>query len=98
VSEDGRKLTLTLERSSTAGSARVRYTVSSGTAVAKLDFRSYSGRVSFRRGSSTAKFSVSIVNDRIKEDGETFTVTLSQPSQGWSIGNGAASVTIIDND
>lgn len=98
VSEDGRRLMLTLERSSTAGSARVHFTATSGTAASKSDYRSYSGTVNFRRGSSTAKFSVSIVNDRLKEDAETFTVNLSQPSQGWSIGNGTATVTIIDND
>ncbi len=98
VSEDGRRVTLALERSSSAGSARVRYAAASGTAVPRADYRSFSGTVSFRPGISTARISVSIVNDRNKEDDETFTVNLSSPSSGWSIGSGTATVTIIDND
>jgi hypothetical protein len=55
--------------------------------------------VSFRHGQTTAAITITLVNDRVKEGDEAFTVTLSQPSPGWTIGrNATATVTITDND
>jgi hypothetical protein len=41
---------------------------------------------------------VPLVNDRVKEGPESFTVTLSRPSSGWTVREATATVTITDND
>ena len=99
VSEGGRRVTLTVRRSSTEGTARLNFATAPGTALAGSDFRARSGSVSFRRGQSMAVITISLVNDRVKESEETFTVTLSRPSTGWTLGSTTtATVTITDND
>ena len=99
VGEGERRVTLTLQRSTTEGTARVRYATADGTAVNRADYRARSGTVSFRRGEATATVTISLTNDRVKESDETFTVTLSQPSTGWTFGSTTtATVTITDND
>ena len=99
VSEGGRRVTLTVRRSSTEGTARLNFATAPGTALARSDFRARSGSVSFRRGQSMAVITISLVNDRVKESDETFTVTLSQPPAGWTLGSTATTtVTITDND
>ena len=98
VNEGGRRLTVTVERLSGTGAASVRYATAEGTARAQSDFKSASGTLRFASGATTASFSVSLVNDRTKEDPENFGISLSSPSAGWSLGTAAATVTITDND
>lgn len=99
VNEGERRVTLTIDRAFTNGTASVRFATADGTALNRSDFRSRSGIVRFRHGQSAATITITLVNDRVKEGDEAFTVTLSQPSSGWTIGaNGTATVTITDND
>jgi hypothetical protein len=99
VSEGARRVTLTVTRESPVEAASVRFATADGTALNRSDFRSRSGIVRFRHGQSAATITITLVNDRVKEGDEAFTVTLSQPSSGWTIGaNGTATVTITDND
>jgi hypothetical protein len=98
VSEGQRSVVLRIDRSHVGEAVRLRYTTSSGTAVAKSDFKASSGTVFFRERSSTALVSVPLVNDRVKEGPESFTVTLSRPSSGWTVREATATVTITDND
>lgn len=99
VNEGARRVTLTLERTTTAGTATVRYATVNGSARAKSDFKAASGTVTFRPGQWQATVSITIVNDRRREGQEEFSVALSRPSSGWTLGGGgSATVTIIDDD
>ena len=99
VNEGERRVTLTIDRAWANGSASVRFATAGGTALPRSDFRARTGTVSFRHGQTTAAVTITLVNDRVKEGDEAFTVTLSQPSPGWTIGgNATATVTITDND
>jgi trypsin len=99
VGEGERRVTLTLTRQSPVDTASVRFATAGGTALPRSDFRARTGTVSFRHGQTTAAITITLVNDRVKEGDEAFTVTLSQPSPGWTIGrNATATVTITDND
>jgi len=99
VGEGERRVTLTLTRQSPVDRASVGFATAGGTALPRSDFRARTGTVSFRHGQTTAAVTITLVNDRVKEGDEAFTVTLSQPSPGWTIGgNATATVTITDND
>ena len=99
VNEGQRRVTLTLQRSSVESAARVSFGTANGTALNRADYRGTSSTVRFRKGQATATITISITNDRKKEGDETFTVTLSKPSNGWALGRTATTVvTITDND
>ena len=99
VKEGERRVTLTLQRSSVESAARVSFGTANGTALNRADYRGTSSTVRFRKGQATATITISITNDRKKEGDETFTVTLSKPSNGWALGRTATTVvTITDND
>jgi hypothetical protein len=68
-------------------------------ATAGRDYVQVSGRLTFQPGQASATIEVPIIDDRVKEEPETFTVSLSEASAGWWSGDtGTATVTIIDND
>lgn len=99
VSEEQRTVTLTVQRSSGAGTATVRYITSNNTAVSPSDYRSKTGTVRFARNTTTAKITISLKNDRVREGDESFFVNLSNPSSGFSIGETQqAIVSIADDD
>ena len=96
---EGATFTFTLTRSgSLTNSSSVAYAVGGGANAA--DFAGGvlpSGSVSFASGAASASFSVSTVNDTTVEPDETFTVTLSNPSNA-TIATGSASSSIANND
>ncbi len=98
VTEGTTTLAIPVTRSSGSGSASVKYATSNGSAVAGQDYTAKSGTLSFAAGVTTQNISLSITNDSLYEVDETFTVALSSPSSGWSLGSPAtATVTIKDN-
>ena len=76
--------------------ARVHYATADGTARAGEDYRARSGRVDFEAFQTTKTVSVPIINDAVREDGETFTLVLSDP-YGAPIADGEATGTILDD-
>ena len=76
--------------------AWVDYATADGTARAGEDYRATSGRVKFRKRETTKTVSVPIINDAVEEDGETFTLVLSDP-EGALIADGEATGTIVDD-
>ena len=76
--------------------AWVHYATADGTARAGEDYRATSGRVKFRKRETTKTVSVPIINDAVEEDGETFTLVLSDP-EGALIADGEATGTILDD-
>ena len=76
--------------------AWVHYATADGTARAGEDYRARSGRVKFEAMETTKTVSVPIINDAVEEDGETFTLVLSDPD-GALIADGEATGTILDD-
>ncbi len=99
VNEAGRRLTLTVTRTLAAGRASVVVATVPGSAAARADFRAVSRKLSFRPGVTSASVTISIVNDRLAEGLESFTVMLSSPSAGFSLGDkSTATVSITDDE
>ena len=75
----------------------VSYRTRDGTAMAGSDYTSTEGTLTFDAGDMEQTITVSVQDDSTPEDPETFTVELRSPS-GATIGNGAATGTISDDD
>ena len=84
----------------TGPAATLFWAVTDGTAIAGKDYVSDSrGTVTIPAGAGAATFQVMTINDRIDEDDETFTVTLSGPPIiNFDSGGGTATGIIRDDD
>ena len=91
------KVTVTLS-AKWSSAITVAWTAVSGTAMAGTDFKAASGTIKFAAGATTATISISILGDRTPESMETFTIVLSNPTGGATLGQATATVTIVDND
>ncbi len=87
-------VTLTPDSSQTV---TVAYATSDGTATQPADYTSTSGTLTFNPGITEQTISVPIATDSIDETDETFTVTLSSPTNA-AILDGTAVGTIVDDD
>ncbi len=68
-----------------------------GSAVQPADYATGSGTVTFAPGDTGETLTVSVVGDVLDEAAETFTVTLSNPTNA-TIADGSATGTITDDD
>ena len=100
VSEEAGPAMITLVRAAgSSGAVSVDYSMTAGTATAGSDFTITSGTVSFADGQTTATFPVQIIDDAQPEDAETINLSLSNATNGATIGvRTAATVTIVKND
>ena len=99
VDEDSSTVSLTVALSGASGQAMtVDYATADGTAKAGSDYTATSGMLTFRSGEKSKTVSISITNDSIDENNETFTVSLSDPSGAMLGSADEATVTIIDDD
>lgn len=81
------------------GAVTVDYTTADGTALAGADYTSTIGTLSWADGDTAAKtITVPIIDDTTDETDETFTVTLSNATNGATLGTATQTVTITDND
>jgi hypothetical protein len=79
----------------------VDYTTADGTALsAQPDYTAViAGTATILAGNTTANYTISVTNDIIVENSETFSVTLSNPSAGINLGtNTTHTYTILDDD
>jgi len=96
--------TFTVARSgTTAGASTAAFAVtgSGANAAAAADFPGGvlpTGTVSFAAGETSKTITVNVAGDSTVESAENFTVTLSNPSAGATIGTAAASGTILNDD
>jgi hypothetical protein len=91
-------LTVTLSAAS-ASTVTVGYATANGTATAGSDYQATSGTLTFAPGVTTQTISITIYGDKTKEPNETFTVTLSNPTNATiASGAGTATVTITNDD
>ncbi len=90
----------------TGETGTVNYTTADGTAQAGVDYTAQSLRqitlnAPAQTGAPAATISIPTVEDELSEVTETFTVTLSNPAVGFSLGDAehrTATATILDND
>lgn len=99
VNESGTNVLITVIRTNgLAGSPSVSYTTSDGTAIANVNYRPASGRLTFGPGVTNQSFLVPIIDDHISEpQGLYFNLKLTSISSA-SYGTSNAVVNIIDND
>ena len=99
VNEAGTSLIFTVSRALTGTAGSVSYATTAGTAAAGSDFTSASGSVTFAAADTSKTFTVALLNDADLESPESFTVSLSAPTGGLSLGSPVSStVTITDGD
>jgi Calx-beta domain/Bacterial Ig domain len=78
---------------------RVTYDTANGSATAGSDFAQQSNKtISFAPGETSKQISVPITNDNVPEPTEQFSVTLSAPTGGASLGKATGTGTIQDED
>ncbi len=77
---------------------QVQFATSNGTAASGVDFTAAAGNLNFAIGDASKTITVSIAADSTVEANETFTVTLSNPTSGATLGTAAAAGTITNDD
>jgi hypothetical protein len=110
ASEDSVYFTVTVTRSDASSAATVDYATSdpaglancdtsNGVASQRCDYTLAFGRLRFAAGESSRSIFISVIDDVYADGNETFTLTLSNPSAGTSLGTQtSATLTITDND
>ena len=100
VLESKPSVLLTVKRTGGLANADVTYTTANGTATSGSDFTGTgSGLLHFAAGKTSATITIPILQDTDGEGSETFSVTLSSPTAGGSLGAPATTtVTIQDED
>ncbi len=83
--------------SRSSGYVTVNYATADGTATAGEDYTATSGTLTFAPWEVEKKVSVAIIDDAVEDSGETFTLVLSDPSNG-SLANTEATGTIFNTD
>ncbi|HVF75726.1 MAG TPA: Calx-beta domain-containing protein [Acidimicrobiales bacterium] len=89
--------TVTLTGTPNPAGTTVNYATTPGSATAPADFASETGSVTLTATKTTDTIVIDVTDDTIDETAESFTVTLSNPSNG-TIDDGEATGTITDND
>ncbi len=81
VSESNTTVTVNLIRTGASHTAvAVRYATLAGTATAGSDFTAASGLLSFAAGETNKAISLTVIDDRVAEAGEVFSLRLSGPT------------------
>ena len=75
----------------------VQYATASGTATSGTDFTAVSNTLTFEANETTKTVTVPTTDDSVDEPNETFTLTLSNPTNA-TLGDATATGTINDND
>ena len=90
--------TVRLSRADATDAVTVMYSTADGTAAAGSDYIAVSGTLSFAVGEDDQTVSVPLVDDDDVEDAETFGLVLGSPSSNAELGDGEASVLVLDDD
>jgi hypothetical protein len=92
------RIELTVNLSDPAASdVTVNYATAPGTAT-KTDFVSKHGTLTIKAGATTGFLVFVMHGDAMVEPNESFTVTISNPSGGASIGRATGTATILNDD
>jgi hypothetical protein len=95
----GTVILIVIRTGSSSGPANVQYSTANVTAFAGADYTPQSGTLSWADGDTSSKtITISITDDSLDENNETFTVTLGSPIGVGLSSPSSAIVTIVDND
>jgi hypothetical protein len=92
-----RGVTATLSAAS-ATPVSVSYATGDGSASSGSDYTAQTGTITFAPGQTSRLILLAARDDLTFESNETFTVQLSNPTGGATIGTGTATATIVDDD
>ncbi len=96
---DGVARVTILRTNGTSGVVSLNYYTTDGTALAGSDYAASSGTVTFADGEFSKTLTIPLINDAIAEPAETFTLTVTNASNGASlIGPTTVAVTIMDDE
>jgi len=97
---EGTNSGFTVTKTGTAtGSCDVSYATANGTAAAPGDYTTASGTLTFTSAQTSQPVSVTTIDDTTGESAETFTMSLSSPTGGATLGTPNTATAIInDND
>jgi glucose/arabinose dehydrogenase len=100
VNESETSATITLTRSGNLGlAASVDYAASNGTASDRSDYTTALGTLTFEAGVTSKTFNILLTDDAYVENNETVNLTLSNPTNGTSLGPQSTALLVInDND
>ena len=99
VDESGGSVRLTVHLSAaSSGTVTVGYATADGTARAGSDYDAAAGTLTFDAGEREKAIAIALSDDTIDEPAETFTVTLSAPTNAMLGSPSETTVTIEDND
>ena len=91
--------TVRLSRADPDNPVTVMYSTVDGTASAGADYTAASSQtLTFTAGSTTETVTVPLIDDDVIEDPETFRLVLSLPSSNAEVGDGEATVLVLDDD
>jgi microcystin-dependent protein len=90
--------TIRLANAAPAGGVTVHYATAPGTATPTADYTTKTGTATIGAGADFTTVGVPVVADGLTEANETFTVTLSAPTGGATLGRSIGTATIIDDD
>ena len=90
-------ITVYLTEASTS-TVTVHYATADGTALAGQDYVAQSGTLTFAAGVTQQTIRVAVIGDTAVESDESFTITLSNASEGASILDGTATGVIRNDD
>jgi DNA-binding beta-propeller fold protein YncE len=85
-------VTVTLSAASSTP-VSVSYSTGDGSALAGTDYTGQAGTITFAPGQTTRQILLTALDDNLVDGNETFSVQLSNPSGGATIGTGTATVT-----
>ena len=81
-----------------SGTVTVAYATSDGSALDGSDYTAASGTLTFAAGELTKTINVTVLEDSLDEDSETFSVTLSGATGGAWLADATATGTITNTD
>ncbi|MEM6398386.1 MAG: Calx-beta domain-containing protein, partial [Bacteroidota bacterium] len=88
----------TVTRTGPSCAFEVDFATSDGTAMAGLDYNSLNGTLSFTAGEMSKTITIMVNGDNFQEADETFTLVLSNPTNGVEVGAANATTTILNDD
>jgi len=91
---------VSVRRASTtvAGPVTVNYTTVDGSAKAGVDYVPAAGTLTFGVGATIANFTVTILPNSRDDGDRTFTIALSAPTGGATLGSGSTATVLISDD
>ena len=99
VTEGANSVFTVTKTGAATGNCDVSYGTVNGTAAAGSDYTAASGTLTFTSGQQSLPVSVATADDTGVESAETFSLTLSSPTDGAALGApSSATATINDND